>query len=89
MLAAAQNPDLQQRAAEINEASARNKLTLAQYTSVGQVTISLKGEEEKQEHFQVRLGPDGKPQNSSLDPSTTSHATAFQLGVQACSTDLC
>ena len=33
-----------------------------------QVTISLKGEQKKQEHFQVRLGPDGKPQKQSLDP---------------------
>jgi hypothetical protein len=33
-----------------------------------QVTISLKGEQKKQEHFQVRLGPDGKPQKTSLDP---------------------
>jgi hypothetical protein len=32
------------------------------------VTISLKGEQKKQEHFQVRLGPDGKPQKTSLDP---------------------
>jgi hypothetical protein len=31
------------------------------------VTVSLKGEQKKQEHFQVRLGPDGKPQKQSLD----------------------
>jgi hypothetical protein len=41
---------------------------MAQYTWVEQVTISLKGEQKKQEHFQVRLGPDGKPQKTSLDP---------------------
>ena len=45
-----------------------NKQSLAQYTWVEQVTISLKGEQKKQEHFQVRLGPDGKPQKTSLDP---------------------
>jgi hypothetical protein len=28
----------------------------------------LKGEEKKQEHFQVRLGPDFKPEKTSLDP---------------------
>ena len=33
-----------------------------------QVTVSLKGEQKKQERFQVRLGPDGKPQKQSLDP---------------------
>jgi hypothetical protein len=65
--AAAQNPELQQRVAEVKEAVAKNKQALAQFTWVEQVTISLKGEEKKQEHFQVRLGPDGKPQKTSLD----------------------
>jgi hypothetical protein len=64
----AQNPELQQRLAENKQAMAQNKEALAQYTWIEQVTISLKGEEEKQEHFQVRLGPDGKPQKTSLDP---------------------
>jgi len=64
----AQNPELQQRVAELKENMAKNKQLLAQYTWVEQVTISLKGEQKKQEHFQVRLGPDGKPQKTSLDP---------------------
>jgi hypothetical protein len=64
----AQNPELQQRVAELKESMAKNKQALAQYTWVEQVTISLKGEQKKQEHFQVRLGPDGKPQKTSLDP---------------------
>jgi len=63
----AQNPELQQRVAEIKEASARNKQALASYSWNEQVTISLKGEQKKQEHFQVRLGPDGKPQKTSMD----------------------
>lgn len=66
--AAAQNPDLQQKVAEVKQAAATNKQALAQYTWVEQVTISLKGEQKKQEHFQVRLGSDGKPQKQSLDP---------------------
>jgi hypothetical protein len=66
--AGAQNQELQQRVAEIKETSAKNKQALAQYTWAKQVTISLKGEEKKQEHFQVRMGPDGKPQKTSLDP---------------------
>ena len=66
-LASAQNPELQQKVAEIKQAAAMNKQALAQYTWVEQVTISLKGEQKKQEHFQVRLGPDGKPQKQSLD----------------------
>jgi hypothetical protein len=67
-MALAQNPELQQKIAEVKEAAAANKQALAQYTWVEQVTISLKGEQKKQEHFQVRLGPDGKPQKQSLDP---------------------
>lgn len=68
-LVAAQNPELQQRVAELKQAIAMNKQALAQYTWVEQVTISLKGEQKKQEHFQVRLGPDGKPLRQSLDPT--------------------
>jgi hypothetical protein len=64
----AQNQELQERVAEIKEGAAKNKQALAQYTWVEQVNISLKGEQKKQEHFQVRLGPDGKPQKTSLDP---------------------
>ena len=64
----AQNPELQQRVAEIKEAAAKNKQALASYSWNEVVTISLKGEQKKQEHFQVRLGPDGKPQKTSSDP---------------------
>jgi hypothetical protein len=64
---AAQNPDMQQKIGDIKQAMAKNKMALAQYTWVEQTTISLKGEQKKQEHFQVRIGPDGKPQKTSLD----------------------
>jgi hypothetical protein len=64
----AQGPELQQRVTDIKEAAARNKQALESYTWNEVVTISLKGEQKKQEHFQVRLGPDGKPQKTSLDP---------------------
>ena len=66
--AVAQDQQMQERVAEIKQAAAQNRQALAQLTWVEQVTISLKGEEKKQEHFQVRLGPDGKPQKTSLDP---------------------
>jgi len=66
--ASAQNPELQQKVSELKQSAAQNKQALAQYTWQEQVTISLKGEEKKQEHFQVRIGPDGKPQKTSLDP---------------------
>lgn len=64
---AAQSSELQQKVAEIKEAMAANKQELAQYTWAEQNTIMLKGEQKKQEHFQVRLGPDGKPQKTPLD----------------------
>jgi len=66
--AKAQGQELQERVAELKESMAKNKQSLAQYTWAEQVNISLKGELKKQEHFQVRLGPDGKPQKTSLDP---------------------
>jgi hypothetical protein len=67
LLVFAQNPELQQKVADVKQAAAANKQALAQYTWVEQVTISLKGEQKKQEHYQVRLGPDGKPQKTPLD----------------------
>jgi hypothetical protein len=67
-LARGQNPQLQEKLAAIKESSAKNKQALAQYTWQEQDTISLKGEQKKQESFQVRLGPDGKPQKTPLNP---------------------
>ncbi len=78
-IARAQSPELQQRVAELKESMAKNKLALAQYTWVEQLTISLKGEQKKQEHFQVRLGPDGKPQKTSLDPPADSQPSGGRL----------
>ncbi len=66
--AKAQNGELQQHVSDVKQSMAKNKQALASYTWNEQVTISLKGEEKKQEHFQVRLGPDLKPQKTSLDP---------------------
>ena len=60
--------DLKAKVAEIKEAQAQNKQALAQYTWQEQDTISLKGEVKKQESYQVRMGPDGKPQKTPLNP---------------------
>jgi hypothetical protein len=65
--ASAQSPELQQRVAEVKESNAKNRQALASYTWNEQVTISLKGEQKKVQHFQVRLGPDLTPQKTSLD----------------------
>jgi hypothetical protein len=67
-----QNPQLQERVAEIKEAAALNKQTLAQYTWQEQQTISIKGNVKKQKRFLVRLGPDGKPQKTEIDPQDQS-----------------
>lgn len=76
---AAQSQQMQERIAEVKEAAARNKQGLAQYTWVEQVSIILKGEQKKQEHFQVQLGPDGKPQKTSLDPPSDSEEQGGRL----------
>jgi hypothetical protein len=65
----AQNPEIQMRLAELKESVARNKAQLAQYSWTQQDIISVKGEEKKEELFQVRMGPDGKPQKTNLDPN--------------------
>jgi hypothetical protein len=72
--ATAQNPQLQEHVAEIKQAAAANKQSLAQYTWQEQQTISIKGEVKKQEIFQVRQGPDGRPQKTELSgaPSSSS-----------------
>jgi hypothetical protein len=63
----AQTAMLQQRVAELKEATAKNKLALAQYTWVEKVTVYVKGQEKKTERFQVRNGADGKPIKTPLD----------------------
>lgn len=74
-IALGQNPEMQQKVEQLKQAVAANKQALAQYTWVETVTISLKGEEKKQQHFQVRLGPDGKPQKQSLDAPASDQAS--------------
>jgi hypothetical protein len=64
-----QGGEVQQRLAELKAASAQNKENLATYTWQEQDTISVKGETKKQELFQVRVGPDGKPQKTAMNTS--------------------
>lgn len=76
----AQGPELQERVAELKESMAKNKQSLATYTWVEQVNISLKGELKKQQRFQVRMGPDGKPLKTSIDqPSDSSSESSSRL----------
>jgi hypothetical protein len=65
----AQNPEMQQKLAEVKQAMATNKQMLAQFTWTEQDVISLKGEEKKEELYNVQLGPNGKPQKTPIDPN--------------------
>src|SRR5579863_5213220 len=66
----AQLGDMQARVAELKESTTKNKEALAKYTWTEHVTISLNGQERKQERFQVRMGPDGKPIKTPIDGPT-------------------
>jgi hypothetical protein len=67
-----QNLQLQERVTEIKQAAALNKQALAQYTWQEQQTISIKLNVKKQRRFLVRLGPDGKPEKTEIDPQEQS-----------------
>jgi hypothetical protein len=59
---AAQNPQIQQRVAEVKEAAAQNKQKLSHYSWQEQQTIAVKGDVKDTKLYQVHLGPEGKPQ---------------------------
>jgi hypothetical protein len=63
----AQSPGLEEKLADIKQASAANKQALAHYTWLEQQTISLKGNVKKTQQFQVRIGPDGQQQKTELN----------------------
>src|SRR6516164_53259 len=78
----AQDPEMQQKVADLKQAMATNKQALAQYTWIEQDTISLKGEEKKEELYNVQLGPDGKPQKTPVDPSSVSDDERRRRGLR-------
>ena len=69
---AAQTPQLQESLAEIKQAVAANRQALTHYTWLEQQTIIVKGEVKKEELYQVRLGPDGKPQRVLMGSTPSS-----------------
>lgn len=71
-LATAQNPELQQKVAEIKQASAENKQALAHYAWQQQETIAIKGEVKDTKLYQVHIGPDGKPQKVEMENTPAS-----------------
>ena len=78
----AQNPEMQQRITEVKDAIAVNKQLLAQYTWTEQDIISIKGDEKKEELYNVQLGPDGKPQKTPIDPSSVSDDERHRRGLR-------
>jgi hypothetical protein len=68
----AQGTEMQQRLGELKQSLAFNKQVLAHYTWLEQQIISIKGEQKKEELYNVQLGPDGKPQKTPVDPSSVS-----------------
>jgi len=75
----AQNPALQEKLADIKQASAANKQALAHYTWLEQQTISLKGNVKKTQQFQVRIGPDGQQQKTELNPQPAPQPSGRRL----------
>lgn len=65
--AGAQNPQMQQRIAEVKESAAKNKQALAHYSWQEHETIAIKGDVKDTKVSQVRLGPDGKPQKVEME----------------------
>ncbi len=78
----AQAPEMQQRLAELKQSLAFNKQVLANYTWLEQQIISLKGEQKKEELYNVQLGPDGKPQKTPLDPNSVSDSDRKRHGLR-------
>lgn len=65
--ASAQNPQLQEKLAEIKQSQAANSQKLAQYTWKEQETISIKGEVKDTKLFQVQMGPGGQQQKTEIN----------------------
>jgi hypothetical protein len=78
----AQTPEMQQRLAELKQSLTFNKQVLAQYTWMEQQIISIKGEQKKEELYNVRMGPDGKPLKTPVDPDSVSDSDRQMRGLR-------
>ena len=47
-----------------------------------QQIISIKGEQKKEELYNVRMGPDGKPQKTPVDPDSVSDSDRQRRGLR-------
>ena len=82
-LAAAQNPQLEEKVMAIKQAQAVNKQKLAQYTWQETETISIKGEVKDTKMYLVQLGPDGKPQKTEISEQKAQSGGGRQGRVKA------
>jgi hypothetical protein len=80
--ALAQNPQLEARVAQVQQAAAANKQALAHYTWQEQQTISIKGQVKKQTLFQVQIGPDGKTLKTEVDSDSASSSEGRSCGLK-------
>jgi hypothetical protein len=78
----AQNPEMQERLAELKQSLAFNKKVLDNYVWTEQQIISIKGEQKKEELYNVQLGPDGKPQRTPIDPDSVSDSDRKARGLR-------
>jgi hypothetical protein len=60
---------LQQRVAELKQSLAANQAKLKKYQWLQTTTVSVKGEEKKEQHAQCRYGADGKVQKTPVGPT--------------------
>jgi hypothetical protein len=77
--AIAQNAALQERLAQVKQASAANKKALSHYNWQESVTTSIKGEVKKQQLFLVNVGPDGQQQKSEINAQPAAQASGGPL----------
>jgi len=59
--------ELQQRLAEVKQSAAQNKEALSHYTWQEEEKIAIKGDVKDTKIYQVRLGPDGKPEKQQTE----------------------
>lgn len=79
LAAAAQNPELQQRVAEVKQAAALNKQALAHYSWQQQQTTAIKGDVKDTKVFQVHVGPDGQSQKVETENTPVSSESGGRL----------
>lgn len=70
---ARQSPDLQQKAAAVKEAAARNQKALRAYSWIATTELSVKGEVKNTKIESCKYGPDGKVQKTELTEPPPQH----------------